>query len=55
MVELMKRQKSLILKYHNIICHEFLQLNIIHQSNSPQGCQSNPFLFVASNYLCLEG
>ena len=55
MLELMKRKKSLMLKTYNIICHDFLQLNVIHQSHSPQGCQSNLFLFAASNYLCLEG
>ena len=43
MSELMKRQKSLMLKHHNIIYHEFLQLNVIHQSHSPQDCQSNLF------------
>ena len=34
MPELMKRQRILMLKNHNIICHEFLQLNVIHQSHS---------------------
>ena len=43
MSELMKRQKSLMLKNYNIIFHEILQLNMIHQSHSPQGCQPNPF------------
>ena len=38
MQELMKHQKSLILKKYHIIYHEFLQLNVIHQSHSPQGC-----------------
>ena len=33
--ELMKRQRILMLKNHNIICHEFLQLKVIHQSHSP--------------------
>ena len=54
MSELMKRQKSLMLKNHDIGCRELLQLSVIHQSYSPQGCQSNPF-FSTSNYLCLEG
>ena len=35
MPELMKRQRILMLKNHNIICHEFLQLKVIHQSHSP--------------------
>ena len=52
--ELTKRQKSLMLKNHNIICHNCLQLNVIHQRHSQQDCQSNPFLFAVSNYLYLE-
>ena len=55
MDELMKRQKSLMLKNHNLIYHEFLQMNIIHQSHSPQGNQTNTFLFQASYFLCFKG
>ena len=43
------------MKNHNIICREFLQINVIHQSHSQQGSQTDQFLFLASKHLCLEG
>ena len=40
---------------HELICHEYLQMNIINQSHSPQGTHSNTFLFQASYFLCVKG
>ena len=37
MQELMKRQKSLMMKNHSIICQEFLHSNVINRSHSPEG------------------
>ena len=55
MYELMMRQKKLMLTNHELICHEYLQMNIINQSHSPQGTHSNTFLFQASYFLCVKG
>ena len=43
------------MKNHNIICREFLQMKVIHQSHSQQGSQTDQFLFSDSQHLCLEG
>ena len=55
MSELMKRQKGLMMKNHHIICSEYLQLKVVHHNHSPNGSQSNLFLFEASYCLCMEG
>ena len=55
MYELMMRQKKLMLTNHELICHEYLQMNIIKQSHSLQGTHSNTFLFQASYFLCVKG
>ena len=49
MLELMTRKKSLMLKTYNRICHDFLQLKVIHQMYSLQVCQSNTFCLQLQN------
>ena len=50
MQDWMKRQKSSVMKNHSIICQHFLRLKVIHQSYSPEGVQTDQFLFSASIY-----
>ena len=55
MYELMMYQKKIMFTNHELICHEYLQMNVIHQSHSPQGNHTNSFLYQASYFLCVKG
>ena len=55
MQELMKRQKTLMLKNNHEIAQQYMKLQVINQDFKAMRNQMECFLFKASSFLCLKG
>ena len=55
MQELMKRQKTLMLKNNHEIAQQYMELQVINQDFKAMRNQMECFLFNASYFLCLKG
>ena len=55
MQELMKRQKTLMLKNNHEIAQQYMELQVINQDLKAMRNQMEYFLFNASSFLCLKG